>query len=165
MNRAYLSAILSTITTAPGLWISIIGTLRAPTNRSFAVCTSCGAYCSAASSADVTPRNVAHACTRRSCGESGPGEGAKLERRRKVTKVISALTRRWPSEGTEGKNVRCVHVEKHNPAQDDRQSPRVTLDARLGAWWAGVMRVCTCVYIERDCGILQMWWKVDHVQD
>ena len=60
----YLRAILRTMRMAPGVWIIIIGMLKAPTSFISKVCFSWGAYCNAASNADDTPRKVAHDDTR-----------------------------------------------------------------------------------------------------
>jgi hypothetical protein len=48
-----------TIKAAPGLWIHIMGILRAPTSFVRYVCKIWGAYCIADRMADVTPRKVA----------------------------------------------------------------------------------------------------------
>ena len=68
------SATLITISIPPGVWMSIIGMLSAPTCLMRNVCSSCGVYCTIARSADDTPRNVAHVAicgARMPVGESG----------------------------------------------------------------------------------------------
>jgi hypothetical protein len=50
---------LITMMNPPGVWISIIGMLSAPTSLRRYVCAIWGAYCKAARTADETPRKVA----------------------------------------------------------------------------------------------------------
>ena len=72
---------LKTMTAAPGLWMHIIGILKAPTTFILYVCISCGAYWIAASMADETPRNVAHderACGSGALGKEEGGMGAMI---------------------------------------------------------------------------------------
>lgn len=70
------SAMLSTMMKPPGVWIIIIGMLRAPTSFVRYVCTSCGPYCRAARNPELRPRKVAH---KESCGERTVPEGSEGE--------------------------------------------------------------------------------------
>jgi hypothetical protein len=88
-----LSAILKTIIAAPGLWMHIIGMLRAPTTFIWYVCISCGAYWIAASKAEETPRKVAHEDIVGGSGADGLEEGGMgvLARRYSVVSNMKAL--------------------------------------------------------------------------
>ena len=84
-----LSAMLRTMRTAPGVWRHIMGMLSAPTCCRRHVCAIWGAYWSAASKAEETPRNVAQSCScRERCVVSGDGF---VESSRNVTNVMNAL--------------------------------------------------------------------------
>lgn len=80
---------LVTIRIAPGLCMSIIGILRAPTSFILYVCTSCGAYCTAARSAEDTPWKVAHRSTFSGRGTSGEA----VDNRNIVVNVPKTLLR------------------------------------------------------------------------
>lgn len=92
-KETHLRAMLTTIKTAPGLWIHIMGMLRAPTSLVRYVWISWGAYWIAASRAEETPRNVAHCETRRGRGIPGDEEDVVVNRMKKVVNDINSLQR------------------------------------------------------------------------
>ena len=73
-------AMLSTISTAPGLWIIIIAMLSAPTSFMRYVWMICGMYWIAASIAELTPSSVAQEESRGGRGWFGTGEGETVRR-------------------------------------------------------------------------------------
>jgi len=86
-------AILVTMSIPPGVWINIMGILKAPTSLILYVCNIWGAYWTAARRAELMPRNVAHD---EICGDKAPsGECLDVERR---YTVVVKRKRRWITE-------------------------------------------------------------------
>jgi len=83
-------AILVTMRIPPGVWINIIGILKAPTSFILYVCNIWGAYWTVARRAELTPRNVAHEEIRG--GRAPSGEYVDMERR---YTVVMKRKRRW----------------------------------------------------------------------
>lgn len=120
----------------------------------------CGAYCSAASRADATPRNVAQM---EICAERREPSGVEpVVKRRKVTKVMKELRQRIPARRSTdtGWRDKCdIHVEENDPGEDYREAPGVTLNLCLDE-----LRRAVVVQNYGYFRILEMWWIVDHVK-